>query len=220
MPPDPQRKPGLSWSTPKTDTAPVAVPPPARESAKVAPVAPVAAAEAPSPAANPLQTHAPVYAALLVSGIIIGVLLSSAWASVVGPDTPSVASVASSTPTSSKGVTTPAATSTTSSNTPVPLTVQDQPAGASVTIAKLAIAKPTWVVVYVNKGGKPGNALGARLFFAGDTKGKVTLLRNTAPGQTYFVGLSVDNGDRTFSLSKDKPLAGADGVLWATFKAR
>ncbi len=96
----------------------------------------------------------------------------------------------------------------------------DQSAGPSVTITHLNIAKPTWVVVYVSREGKPGLALGARLFFAGDKQGKVGLLRNTQAGQSYFVGLSVDNGDRVFSLTKDKPLADADGgPLWATFRA-
>ncbi len=98
--------------------------------------------------------------------------------------------------------------------------VDDQAAGPSVSISELNIARPTWVVVYVSREGSPGNALGARLFFASDKQGKVGLLRNTQAGQSYFIGLSVDNGDRAFSLAKDKLLADADGgPLWATFRA-
>lgn len=164
------------------------------------------------------RTQAPVYAGLLVGGIIVGVLLAAAWSSVRNrgevPDVAALTAEVASTSTS-----TAAATKTTP--TEPPLTVNDQPAGPSVTISRLNIARPTWVVVYVSREGKPGSALGARLFFAGDKQGKVGLLRSTERGQSYFVGLSVDNGDRAFSLSEDKPLADADGgPLWATFTAR
>jgi len=159
------------------------------------------------------QTLAPMYAAFLVGGIIIGVLVATAWS---GSTRTSVQTA----------TTTPQAAASSSgaaskSGTQAPVVVNDQPAGASVAIQSLNIARPTWVVVYVSREGKPGNALGARLFFAGDKQGSVALLRATEQGQHYFVGLSVDNGDRVFSLSKDLPLADADGgPLWATFSAR
>ncbi|HEY4501700.1 MAG TPA: hypothetical protein VJJ20_01360 [Candidatus Paceibacterota bacterium] len=170
------------------------------------------------PAVAALQTQAPIYAALLVGGIIVGVLLATAWSTVNPKAAPEVASVATSTaaPASTSG-----APTTAKSSTQAPVVVEDQEAGGSVSIKSLNIARPTWVVVYVSREGKPGNALGARLYFAGDKKGTVSLLRATEPGQRYFVGLSVDNGDRVFSLSKDLPVADADGGrLWATFSAR
>lgn len=160
-------------------------------------------------------TQAPVYAGLLVAGIVIGVLVSTAWqpsAENAAPAATSTTVVANAAASASIAAA-PAATES-------PLAIVDQSAGPSVTISRLNIARPTWVVVYVSREGKPGTALGARLFSSADKIGKVGLLRDTESGQTYFVGLSVDNGDRGFSLSKDKPLAGPDGQpLWATFRA-
>jgi hypothetical protein len=209
------KQPGLAWSSSKS--AVPAAPEPVSEPAL-------------APQAAPGQTHskwgfpsskhidrtqAPIYAGLLVGGIIAGVLLATAWSPDRG-EAPSVATSTAQVASTSAGAPVVAKTTPTDQ----PLTVGDQSAGPSVTISRLNIARPTWVVVYVSREGKPGNALGARLFFAGDKLGKIGLLRNTEPGQSYFVGLSVDNGDRAFSLSKDKPLADADGgPLWATFRA-
>lgn len=198
---------GLSWPAPK-DAAPAA-PEPAAE-------APATSSKLGFPSSKRIaHTQAPIYAGLLVGGIVIGVLLATAWsprheeAPGAASSTAKAASTTSDTPVSKE--TTP---------TELPLTVIDQSAGPSVTLSRLNIAKPTWVVVYVSREGKPGNALGARLFSAADKQGKVGLLRSTEAGQSYFVGLSVDNGDRIFSLTKDKPLADADGgPLWATFRA-
>lgn len=171
------------------------------------------------PTVAAVQTQAPIYAALLVGGIIIGVLLSSAWSAIAPKAASEIGSMATSTGTSTSSSTT--AATTTNGSTSLPVIVEDQSAGGSVVIKSLSIARPTWVVVYVSREGKPGNALGARLYFAGDKQGTVALLRATEPGQRYFVGLSVDNGDKVFSLSKDLPVADADGgALWATFSAR
>lgn len=208
---------GLSWSTPATP----AVPAPAKASASTKAPLPVAA-----PTKKAVQSQAPIYAGLLVGGIIVGVLLTTTWSSYNSyKQDRSVAGVATTTRAEAAQVEGAPSTSSTpsiaGSTVGAPLVVNDQPAGTEVTISKLNISKPTWVVVYVSRSGKPGNALGARLFFSGDTRGQVALLRSTEAGQTYFVGLSVDNGDRIFSLSKDKPLADADGgPLWATFSAR
>ncbi len=164
-----------------------------------------------------IQTQAPMYASFLVAGIIIGVLLATAQASynrdaVPGIDAPTLQQTAAASSAAASG---PKTTST-----KPPLVLNDQPAGPSVSISGLNLARPTWAVVYVSREGKPGLALGARLFFASDRQGTVGLLRNTQAGQGYFVGLSVDDGDRMFSLTKDKPLADADGgPLWATFRA-
>jgi len=210
---DKDKKPGLAWSAPKSA-------PPA------APAAAPAVEEPQKIAANGLNfpsskkaatTQAPVYAGLLVSGMILGVLLATVWSSAgtLG-ETSGAATSTAETASAAPAAATPQKTTPTEAA----LAVADQPAGPSVTIARLNIARPVWVVVYVSREGKPGNALGARLFAPSDKQGSVGLLRNTERGQSYFVGLSVDNGDRTFSLSSDKPLADADGgPLWATFRA-
>lgn len=159
-------------------------------------------------------THAPIYAALLVTGIILGALLATSWARLNKDSASAHASQEAA------GVALADKEASAKASTPQALSVLDQKAGQSVAIQSLNLSKPTWVVVYVSREGKPGNALGARLYFPGDSKGSVGLLRNTQPNQIYIVGLSVDNGDRVFSLNADKPMPDADGgPLWATFRA-
>ncbi len=205
---DDTKQPGLSWS------APIPAEPKKPEPAKETQAAPAQKLGFPSGTKIP-STQAPMYAGLLVLGVIVGALLSSAWSSRTTTQQSNLATSAAAAISATSTVKMPQTTPT-----EAPIIVADQPAGSSVAIANLSIAKPTWVVVYVSREGKPGLALGARLFFAGDKQGKVGLLRNTQAGQSYFVGLSVDNGDRVFSLTKDRPLADADGgPLWATFRA-
>ncbi len=214
MPQD-SKKTGLSWSTPKTPEPEVTNTP-----------APITSTATESKLGFPsskkaIPTHAPIYASFLVAGIIIGVLLATAQATYNQNKTLIAATSTQSAKVVPAASNIPAVGTTGSTPTEAPLRVSDQAAGQNVVISGLNIARPTWVVVYVSREGKPGNALGARLFFAGDKEGRVGLLRNTVAGQNYFVGLSVDNGDATFSLSKDKPLADADGgALWATFRAQ
>ena len=93
---------------------------------------------------------------------------------------------------------------TTSSTNATVSVVSPQDPGIRVAVEKLALTVPTWVVVYENRGGVPGNVLGAGLFFARDTSGVIELLRGTLPGQTYFVGTAQDDGDRIYSMQNDK----------------
>ena len=86
-----------------------------------------------------------------------------------------------------------------------------QDAGFTVSVAVAAVTSPVWVVVYENRNGGLGNALGAKLFFPESTDGSVNLLRGTISGQTYFVGQRRDNGDRVFSLEKDLPVLDQSG---------
>jgi hypothetical protein len=95
-----------------------------------------------------------------------------------------------------------------------------QKAGASVAVSGVDVSVPTWVVVYENRAGKPGNVLGAALFFAGSPSGTVELLRNTVAGQAYFVTEQEDNGDHRFSLKSDTLVSGSDGQpVWVSFTA-
>jgi hypothetical protein len=190
-------QPGLSWTSPKN---------PPQAATKPAEAQP----SNPASVQNIVHSQAPVYAGLLVGGIIAGVLLANAWTSTK----PAASGIATSTPIA-------ADQEQTSDSEALPFKVADQRAGSDVVISGLTVKTPTWVVIHVSRDGKPGNALGAKLFFAGDKQGKINLLRDTEPGQTYFVGMRTDNGNRIFSLSTDKPLTNADGSpLWATFKAR
>lgn len=95
-----------------------------------------------------------------------------------------------------------------------------QAAGTSVAVAKAVVAAPTWVVIYENNDGKPGNALGAALFFPDHQTGTVELLRSTTPGRSYLAVKQVDNGDRKFSLKDDQYLSEGGSVQWVTFQAK
>jgi hypothetical protein len=88
---------------------------------------------------------------------------------------------------------------------------QYQRAGDAVTIQTISVAAPTWVVVYENHDGKPGNALGATLFEPEMHSGTVLLLRPTVAGSSYFVGEQRDDGDKIFSLHADTPVVRQDG---------
>ncbi|MDP4020887.1 MAG: hypothetical protein Q8P58_02510, partial [Candidatus Adlerbacteria bacterium] len=96
-----------------------------------------------------------------------------------------------------------------------------QNAGLSVMVSSATVTSPTWVVVYESKNGVRGNALGAALFFPQDGDKTINLLRATTAGQTYFVGRHVDNGDKQFSLTLDKPVVNAAGSpVYVEFRAR
>ena len=95
-----------------------------------------------------------------------------------------------------------------------------QAAGTAVAVAKAVVSAPTWVVIYENSNGKPGNALGAALFFPDHQSGTVELLRSTTPGKTYLAVKQVDNGDRKFSLKDDQYLSEGGAVQWVTFQTK
>lgn len=86
-----------------------------------------------------------------------------------------------------------------------------QQAGLHVVVSKVSVTVPTWVVVYENHNGQPGNVLGAGLFMSGTNSGTIDLLRGTLPEQTYFVGKARDDGDRKYSLQNDLVLRDANG---------
>lgn len=114
--------------------------------------------------------------------------------------------------------TTPAVTPSTSSAS---FSAPAQPAGTSVAVTGLSLTQPTWVVVYESRNSKPGNILGAGLFFAGDSAVSVPLMRTTVAGQTYYVTAATDNGDKIFSVKEEKPVMDAAGAqVWTTFVAQ
>ncbi len=79
-----------------------------------------------------------------------------------------------------------------------------QNAGLQVVVSNVAVQAPTWVVIYENNNGKPGNVLGAALFTSDRASGVVDLLRGTLSGQTYFAGEARDDGDHMFSMVNDQ----------------
>jgi hypothetical protein len=145
----------------------------------------------------------------LAAGVVAGVVIAWGATSLVHRGTTATTAGALQNATSTNSV----ATSTLLS------VVSPQKAGLSVAVSGVTVSEPTWVVVYESRSGKPGNVLGASLFFPGGSSGKVELLRATVAGQSYFVTERKDNGDHRFSLSADS-LVMIDGQpSWASFTA-
>jgi hypothetical protein len=158
---------------------------------------------------------------MIVVGVIVGVLVAWGWSSMRPSGTPITAS---STTTGSATAGTNLGVSTTSipalGADPSLLIMSPQSSGRSVAIAKAIVSVPTWVVIYENKEGKPGNALGAALFFPERQTGSVELLRATTAGKSYLAVKQVDNGDRKFSLKGDPFLSEGGNVMWVTFEVK
>lgn len=86
-----------------------------------------------------------------------------------------------------------------------------QTAGLEVAVSSIIVQVPTWVVIYENFNGQPGNVLGAALFTSTRSSGVVDLLRGTLPGQTYFAGEARDDGDHMFSMVNDPAVRDENG---------
>lgn len=200
------KKPSLTWSTPSTNN-----PTPAAKSQPSASLA--------LPKAVPNTGSTARYIGIFAGGLIFGVVVAWGWSALRSSNSDIATkgkAVATTNTTSTTKTAKNGATNTASVAAGVALESADidvtspQRAGQSVIINSVSVSKPTWVVVYDNNAGKPGNVLGAQLFFA-STNGIVTLLRPTMAGKTYFIGRAVDNGDRKFQKASDTPLADENG---------
>ncbi len=136
---------------------------------------------------------------------------ASVASEVVATTTPDVSVT---TPTPKKETTSPSVSpvveNTASDNGPLVIPTP-QSAGLEVTVSHMVVSVPTWVVIYEDHNGQPGNVLGAGLFVAGRESGVVELLRGTLPGQTYLVGESRDDGDHMYSAQNDPAIRDANG---------
>ncbi len=96
-----------------------------------------------------------------------------------------------------------------------------QDAGMTVLVSSVVVSLPTWVVIYEDINGKPGNVLGAGLFSHGRESGSVELLRETLHGKTYYAGQIRDDGDMLYSVQNDVAVRDADGnLVLVQFKTR
>ena len=224
---DNNQKPTLSWSQPaqpkpvvnthNTNTAPVAP-----VTTGTSPVPPVKSNTAPIAAAT---TNTGTYVGIFVAGLIIGALIGWGITSSNSGSTSTMATSTAMTATSTSQATGSNVNlngSTIGAGTNGSITLAStEPAGFAVNISSMSVSQPTWVVVYQDNNGKAGNALGAGLFFAGQTSGTLQLLRATTAGHSYLVGQAIDNGDKTFSLSDDKQVTDANGTsLYTEFTAK
>ena len=207
------QKPTLSWQPPNAGGQ-------KREEKPAAPKLPeknVFNKTLPPPAGG--KSGAGLYTGIFIGGLIVGLLVG--WG-VGSSRTGSGAPASSSTSTSYTAQETGAANATSGTSMEVPagsmeggLIISTQAAGLRVSVSSVSVSAPTWVVIYEDHNGVPGNALGAGLFYpvsqGGTTSGTVELLRGTTAGQHYLAGESLDDGDHIFSLQNDKPLRDAQG---------
>ncbi len=200
------QKSSLSWSQPAAASAakPVKAMPPATSSTSMH-------------SASSDSSHTGTYVGIFVGGLIIGALIG--WA-ITGSHDSGTGSMASSTPITTGTSTNTGSNSVNLSGSMVGSTADysvnsPQTAGFAVNVTNVKVMQPTWVVVYEDHAGLPGNALGAALFLpqTGNNvqNGTVQPLRATLPGQNYLAGESLDDGDKTFSLASDNAIHDASG---------
>lgn len=89
--------------------------------------------------------------------------------------------------------------------------IEDQPAGLEVLVKSVSSQGKGWVVIHEDRGGVPGNALGAARFDEKRVVTEVPLLRGTSPARVYYGLLYRDDGDNIFSLERDFPLRNDSG---------
>ena len=93
------------------------------------------------------------------------------------------------------------------SNAAVTLVVNDQFGTKTTIVDKVVTAAPVWVAVHEDRGGKPGNVLGAAWVPAGESLNvSVGLLREAVEGQTYYVMIHAEDGMAGFDFKTDLPL--------------
>lgn len=168
---------------------------------------------------------------IFIAGLVVGFVLGWGWSTSrpTPTTTPTNTTQTSSAGTQTAGTGSSAVSGIGISNTgnvtatgATALTIPSpQDSGMQVAVASASVLQPTWIVVYDNVNNQPGRALGAELFFPTTKSGAIDLLRGTLPGQKYFVGESVDDGDKIFSPQNDKPVRDAQGnPVWVTFQTR
>lgn len=93
------------------------------------------------------------------------------------------------------------------------ISVSDQPAGMTISVASLTLPQMGWVAVRDNKGW----ILGAGRFEAGEHQNaSVPLLRATVASERYQALLYVDDGDKQFDFKKDTLIIEGDGSVAGT----
>ncbi len=100
------------------------------------------------------------------------------------------------------------------------VSVSDQPAGNSVTLATLSLDKNYWVAIrdHIESTTTP-RVLGARKIFAGNYQNaSIYVSRATVPGATYDVVLYNDSPD--FDYSPSNLVMNGSDIVRASFKAQ
>jgi hypothetical protein len=95
------------------------------------------------------------------------------------------------------------------------LMLADQPAASSVVIQELTLDKPGFVVVHMEKDGKPGPVIGhSDLIVPGTYQNYSVAIDATMAGSAVFPMLHYDNGDGVYEFpGADGPAKAGDKVV-------
>lgn len=93
--------------------------------------------------------------------------------------------------------------------------VENQSAGNTVEVTRVASSESAWVAVRELNVGKPGNILGAKKIVPGSETASVELLRPTIAGKAYVVVLFRDQGEPAFNYQEDILIPGVQSVFVA-----
>jgi len=156
------------------------------------------------------ETPFPKYAALMLGGFIVGVLLMVVAQKALAPSEEML-----DTPNDSTEMT----QETNGTDTPMVSGMQDafftvagQAAGSNVVVTNVEMPEDGWLVVHEVSDGHVGNALGAARRDKGSYDSvNIELLRGTTPGSEYMVVLYADNGNKVFELKTDLPVVNTNG---------
>lgn len=92
------------------------------------------------------------------------------------------------------------------------ISVSNQASSMQVLLTAATLEHAGWAVIHEDRGGKPGNILGAQRLNGGTHSNVIVdLLRGTNAGGIYYAMLHGDNGDRTFDYKVDVPLIDGTG---------
>lgn len=204
-----EKKTQLSWSQPLTSPSKGQLKPAQSSSAAIGD--------------NSVQHQSHAMRNLVIAAVAILVIAGVAWAITGRKGSPTETNTASSpnsaTPATTANPSGAAVSAGTSSATQTQASFPSgalvlpspQNAGLEVAVANIEVKVPTWVVIYENYNGQPGNVLGAALFTKDRTSGAIDLLRGTLPGQTYYAGEARDDGDHMFSMVGDPAIRDTGG---------
>ncbi|OGG77338.1 hypothetical protein A3F56_03855 [Candidatus Kaiserbacteria bacterium RIFCSPHIGHO2_12_FULL_55_13] len=150
----------------------------------------------------------------IIGAAVVVVVLLAAWLMFARPV--GNGGTATDTKTPSESTSTEEALNPSMVGTGEAVTVRDQAAGTSVSVASVTLNEMGWVAIR----DESGRVLGAARFDAGTWSDmSVPLLRATAAAGSYQVLLYVDDGDKQYDLHKDILIMGANGeVAGTTFK--
>ncbi|MBI5135456.1 cupredoxin domain-containing protein [Candidatus Uhrbacteria bacterium] len=100
--------------------------------------------------------------------------------------------------------------------TPGMVAVDDQPAGATVTVKLVSFEKPGFLTIHEQTNGNPGAVTGVSVLLpkGSSTNVVVPVSPSTVVGKSYFAMLHSDDGDGAYQFpGPDGPLLAADGAL-------